>query len=169
MPTVNALRYLTSQQHFAPDCFIYLSFFNQKKKRSSFTEAPRDQSVVSNLISGVWRYFMIYSGPDTHTHFVQTAEHSRVAVRRPSPQRTSLAAISKYAHISNPTTMQPVHGQFAFFFAGNWPQRKSCKEFVAQKALSTSLPTAGALIPSRRTFCFCSLSKFRLSVCLMTY
>ncbi len=108
-------------------------------------QQQRAKPVVPSPISGVWRYFMIYTGPITHTHFVQTAEPSRVAVRQPSPQRTSLAVISKYTDHSNPTTMQPVHAQFVFFFflfffffAGNWPQRKGCKELVALKALYTS-------------------------------
>lgn len=38
----------------------------------------------------LWGYFLIYWGPMTHTHFVQTAEPSRVAVRLPSPQSIGL-------------------------------------------------------------------------------
>lgn len=81
---------------------------------------------------------MIYTGPITHTHFVQTAEPSRVAVRQPSPQRTSLAVISKYTDHSNPTTMQPVHAQLAFFFFFSRQLTSKSKELVALKALHTS-------------------------------
>lgn len=61
-------------------------------------------------------FFLICTGSITHTHFVQTAEPSRVAVRQPSPQRTSVAVISKYTDQSNPTTMEPVYGQFLSFY-----------------------------------------------------
>lgn len=54
-------------------------------------------SIYSRQLSGLWRYFLINTQPITHTHFVQIAEPSKVAVRQPSPQRTSLAVISKYA------------------------------------------------------------------------
>lgn len=89
----------------------------------------------------MWRYSLVYTGPITPTHFVQSAEPSRVAVRQPSPQRTSLAVISKYTHtplIPPPWSLSTV--SFPLFFpAGNRPQRKSCKDFVALKALYTSL------------------------------
>lgn len=37
---------------------------------------------------------------------------------------------------------------FFFFFPGNQPKRKDYKEFVAQKAISTSSLGAGAFIPT---------------------
>lgn len=106
------------------------------------------------VISGVWGYFLIHRSPITHTHFVQTAEPSRVAVRQPSPQRTGLAVISKYTQHSNPTAMQPVRGQCAFSFAGNWLQKKRvcCTEstthkFDASKVHSLSFGMHFLLVP----------------------
>lgn len=49
----------------------------------------------------------------THSHFVQSAEPSRVAVRQPSPQRTSPAVISKCTDPSNPSTIDISPQQFA--------------------------------------------------------
>ncbi len=74
-----------------------------KWHRSVYKVTQNGQSIVPRPVSGVWRYFLICTSPITHTHFVQTAEPSRVAVRLPSPQRTSLAVISKYTQ----TTLIP--------------------------------------------------------------
>lgn len=118
-----------------------------KWHRTFYPFTKRAWSILFRVspISGEWRYFLIYTGPITHTHFVQTAEPSRVAVRQPSPQRTGLAVISKYnTDHSNPTTMQPVHGRFGcsffsfpsfffFFLQATGLKEKGCKEFVVSR------------------------------------
>lgn len=112
---------------------------NGQDGTTAFTKLQR-VPISSRQRSGLWRYFLIYTGPITHTHFVQIAEPSRVTVRQPSPQRTSLAVISKYTQTTLipplrslcTVSLSPPPFSFFFFFAGNWLQRKGCKKPVTQ-------------------------------------